>query len=416
MTGMNAFMGIANGADAVASMVPSAIGPVARIDVIDDIAAAEPVWRGLERGGAVTTPYQRFDFIAPWQRHVGNRQGVRPFLVVGRDAGGAPVFLLPLGRMRWGLLEVAGFLGGKHANFNFALWRRDVAARLGAAEVKTIVAMIGDADRGVDLLALTNQPDQWEGVSNPFAALRHQPSPSFACRGSLTGDFAALAQTRLSAAQRKKLRKKERALSGVEPISYWRVTTTDGAAQVLDAFFAQKAERMAELGLADAFAVPGMREFIAAAATPGHGHPAIELYAASVGDTILATYAGLVGNGRFCAIFNSMIRNELAHESPGQLLLCNLVRMCCERGLTTFDLGVGEARFKKLFCNEPEPLFDSFLPLTPAGHVAASACRLQCALKRRIKRSPAIWGAVQALRRGIAGRRRAGDGQRTSLA
>jgi CelD/BcsL family acetyltransferase involved in cellulose biosynthesis len=410
---MNAFMRTANGADAVASVVAHAIGAVAHIDVIEDIAAAEPVWRGLERSGAGATPYQRFDFIAPWLRHVGNRQGVRPFLVVGRDGRGAPLFLLPLGRVRQGPLDVAGFLGGKHVNFNFALWRRDVAAGLGPAEVAAIVRMIRSSGHGVDLLALTNQPRQWDGVPNPFAALRHQPSPSFAYRGSLTGDFSALAHARLSAAQRKKLRKKERVLSGAQPIRYWRVETADDVARVLDAFFVQKAERMAELGLADAFAAPGMRRFIAAAASTEHAPPAIELYAASVGDTILATYAGLVGNGRFCAIFNSMIRNELAHESPGQLLLFNLVRMCCERGLKTFDLGVGEAAFKQLFCNEPEPLFDSFLPLTPAGHLAASACRLQFSLKGRIKRSPAIWGAVQALRRGIAGRRQAAPDQRT---
>jgi CelD/BcsL family acetyltransferase involved in cellulose biosynthesis len=425
MTRMNAFMRTANGADAIASVVRfatgsvaaivpvaatgsvAAIGPVARVDIIDDIAAAEPVWRGLEISGAVASPYQRFDFIAPWQRHVGRRKGVRPFLVVGSDARGTPLFLLPLGRTRHGPLEVAGFLGGKHANFNGALWRRDVAASIDRHAMETIVAMIRQAGGGADLLMLTNQPQQWEGVANPLAALRHQPSPSFACRGALAKDFAALVDARVSATQRKKLRKKERVLAGAQPIRYWRAETADEALRVLDVFFAQKAERMAELGLADAFAAPGMREFITAAATAelASGRPAIELYAASVGDTIVATYGGLVGNGRFSGIFNSMIRNELAHESPGQLLLFNLVRMCCERGLTTFDLGVGEAAFKQLFCNEPEPLFDSFLPLTPLGRAAAAACRLRFALKRRIKRSPPVWATVRAMRRRLAGRR-----------
>jgi CelD/BcsL family acetyltransferase involved in cellulose biosynthesis len=245
-------------------------------------------------------------------------------------------------------------------------------------------------------------------VANPFAALRRQPSPSFACRGALADDFSTLMDARVSGARRKKLRKKERVLAGRQPIRYWRAETTDDALRVLEVFFAQKAERMAELGLADAFAAPGMREFITAAATAelATGQPAIELYAASVGDTILATYGGLVGNGRFSGIFNSMILNALAHESPSQLLQLNLVRMCCERGLKTFDLGVGEAAFKQMFCNEAEPLFDSFLPLTPAGRVAASACRLRFALKGRIKRSPPVWATVRAMRRRLAGRRR----------
>jgi CelD/BcsL family acetyltransferase involved in cellulose biosynthesis len=220
-------------------------------------------------------------------------------------------------------------------------------------------------------------------------------------------DFTALANGRLSAAQRKKLRKKQRALGATGPVRCWRAETADDVARVLDTFFAQKAERMAELGIADAFAAPGMRDFIVAAATErlADGLPAIELYALEAGDTIVATYAGLVADGRFCAIFNSMIRNELAHESPGQLLLANLVRLCCERGLTTFDLGVGEATFKSLFCDEPEPLIDSFLPLTALGRVAASACRLHYAAKGRIKRSPTVWNTIQQMRRHI-GRRR----------
>jgi CelD/BcsL family acetyltransferase involved in cellulose biosynthesis len=272
---------------------------------------------------------------------------------------------------------------------------------LGPAELTAILRRIAETAPRVDLLVLTNQPLHWAGAANPFAKLAHQASPSFGYRGSLETDFSALATGRLSSVQRKKLRKKERMLATTGPLRYWRVDTPQHAAQVLNTFFAQKAARMAELGVADAFAAPGMRDFIAAAATErlGDACPAIELYALSVGDAIVATYAGLVADGRFCAIFNSIIRNELAHESPGQLLLVDLVRMCCERGLHTFDLGVGEATFKQLFCNEPEPLIDSFLPLTPLGHVAAAAWRVHAAAKGRIKRSPAIWGAVQAARR-----------------
>jgi hypothetical protein len=58
-------------------------------------------------------------------------------------------------------------------------------------------------------------------------------------------------------------------------------------------------------------------------------------------------------------------------------------------GLTQFDLDVGEARFKRLFCTEIEPLFDTFRPLTARGSIAALGYRL----KSKIKRSPAIWDA-----------------------
>ena len=91
------------------------------------MAAAEPHWRALE--GGLATPYQRYDFLKLWQQHVGSAAGVTPFIVVGLQRGGEPLFLWPFGRRRLGRLRVAEFLGGKHANFNMALWRCDVAAR-----------------------------------------------------------------------------------------------------------------------------------------------------------------------------------------------------------------------------------------------------------------------------------------------
>ena len=65
----------------------------------------------------------------------------------------------------------------------------------------------------------------------------------------------------------------------------------------------------------------------------------------------------------------------------------------------SFDIGVGRAHYKSFFCREPEPLFDTFLPLTPRGRLAAAAFGAAYAAKRVIKHSPTLWTAVQALRR-----------------
>jgi CelD/BcsL family acetyltransferase involved in cellulose biosynthesis len=387
----------------VAAVVPSDVvetNRVARIDVFDNLQLTEPIWRALEGDGALASPYQGYDWILSWQTHIGARNGITPFLVVGRELDGTPLFLWPLGTRRVGLITIAGFLGGKHTNFNLGLWRRDLAATISVAEINRILKLMTISSR-LDLLVLTNQPKSWDGVPNPFLKLRHQASPSHGLRGRLAGDFEALLRERLDRTARRKWRQKQAALAAHGPIRFWRVETVAQVRLVLDAFFAQKAQRMHELGLADRFSAPGTRDFIEAAATArlSQARPAIELYACTVGDQIVATYGGVVGGGRFCGVFNSIIRDELARKSPGQLLMINLVRMCCQRGLTEFDLGVGEARFKRLFCTEIEPLFDTFRPLSARGSIAALGYRLGYRLKGRIKSSPAIWDAVTALRR-----------------
>jgi CelD/BcsL family acetyltransferase involved in cellulose biosynthesis len=280
------------------------------------------------------------------------------------------------------------------------MWRREVATTIGPAELRELVASIRGQGRGIDILLLRNQPQSWGGVGNPFALITQQPSPSFGYRGSLMPDFEALTKLRISSDQRSKIRRKERTYADRGQIRYWRVNDPADADRVLETFFAQKGERMRDLGLADVFAAPKVREFIRDAATTHliEGRPAIELYAMAVGDVIVATAGGVVGDGRFCTMFNSMIRGELAQKSPGQLLLYNVVRMACERGLNTFDLGVGEAAYKEMFCNETEPLFDSFLPLTAVGQLHAAAIRTANRTKRRIKQSTVLWRAVQLLR------------------
>ena len=231
--------------------------------------------------------------------------------------------------------------------------------------------------RDADLLKLVNQPLTWGGATNPFALLPHQRAANYAFSGGLIPDFDALLRARTNAAARKKMRKKERTLAGYGAVRFARAEGQRDIRHALDVFFKQKSARMRAHGLHDVFADPNVRRFIEDAATTPRpdGKPLIELYALSVDDMIVATMGGIVGRGRFCAMFNSITSGRYAVESPGEQLIVQLVRQCCERGLDTFDLGIGEARYKNLFCNDAEPLFDSFLPLSAAGWLPAASYR-----------------------------------------
>ena len=101
---------------------------IAAVDIFADIDQAETVWRSLENQHHLSTPYQRFDFLRPWQQKVGTREGLKPLVVVAYDGDRMPLLLLPLVlKQGWGVRS-AHFMGGKHATFNMALWNRDFAA------------------------------------------------------------------------------------------------------------------------------------------------------------------------------------------------------------------------------------------------------------------------------------------------
>lgn len=377
---------------------PVADTRVAKVVVFETIEAAETVWRVLEHGDNLSTPYQGYDFLRYWQQHVGASAGVKPCIVAGFNTTGLPLFLLPLGSRRVAGARLLEFLGGKHANFNMGLWRRDVAARMGADDLRAILAQIKPH---ADLMVLVNQPVTWDGTTNPLALLPQQRSANFGFSGSLAPDFEALLRARTNGNTRKKMRKKERGLAELGTVRFEHVKCPNEIRRVLDAFFKQKSARMRLIGASDAFAAPDVRRFIEAAASEhlASGEPLIELYALSVDDIIVATMGGIVGGGRFCAMFNSILPGRYAVESPGEQLIVHLVRTCCERGLATFDLGIGESRYKQLFCEDAEPLFDNYLPLSPSGRLLALGYRIGAAIKRAVKQHPTLWSVVRAARR-----------------
>lgn len=373
-------------------------GTLDGIGFFTSLAAAEPFWRELERDG-VLTPYQRYEWVAAWHSNAGAAAGVSPLIAVGFDAAGNPLFLLPLGKWRRGPFTVAGFLGGKHANFNFGPWRRDAA--LGPADIAGALARLPALAPEVDLLQLTNQPKSWEGLDNPLLALPHQRSPNEGYRLSLSGTRDEVLARAYSSGTRGRLRTKERKLQAIPGYRYVRASRRAEVDRYLDTFFAQKAERLAAQGIDNVFAEPGVREFLRAACLSGleAGKPVIELHVLDSDAGMLALFGGACDGRRFSGMINSIGGGEHMRHSPGLVLLNHLVASCADRGMAMFDLGVGEADYKAILCDEIEPLFDSFVPLSGRGHLLAAALAAKASAKGAIKRSPLLWGAAQKIRK-----------------
>ena len=379
----------------------SAINPAvrAKVEVLTQIGKAEPLWRELVQHGAICSRYQHYSWMAGWWAHIGSISKASPHVTVLRDEAGKPVLLLPLVRRRVGPLNVGFFMGGKHTNFNLPIWHPQYLK-----QPTGVLAALREGLRRkgprLDLLVLLNQPATWEGEVNPMLQGPHREAASRAYGGALQDDFEALLKERMGGNSRKKLRQKERQLAALGPVAFQRARTAAEIDRVLAAFFQQKGARMREQGLSNAFDAAGVKEFTRAAAhaiDPDTGEPVIELYAASVGDTIIATFGGIVADGRFSGMFNSIAGAEFRNYSPGELLLANVIRMCCERGLNKFDLGIGDAAYKQVYCKDAEALYDSVIPITAAGQVVAPLWRAGLAVKGKVKKSDTLLRAVRSI-------------------
>ena len=383
------------------------MGRIAHVHVFKDFAAAEFYWRRLEREHAAATPYQQYDLLELWQRNVGQRAGYTPFIVVGCDTAGQPLFLWPLAEVKKGSVRTVQFLGAKHVNFNFGLWRRDVAATITAADIRKIFREVTDDGREFDLILLRNQPKMWGDVANPFAMLPHQQSPNNGRRMDLSAPGTELIHQHLSGNMRRKLRGKQRRLMELPNYRYFKASAPDEVDGFLDEFFKLKSMHFSALGLKNVFEQPGVGPFVREACHRGlaNGRPLIEIHVLEADGQMLAIFAGTSGGGRFTTMFNTYTLSQHARQSPGVILLQHMISDLADRGFKSFDLGIGEAEYKAVFCKQPELLFDTLLPLTSLGGLAAFVLTTASSLKRMVKQNPTFWTGVQTFRRRAFGKR-----------
>jgi CelD/BcsL family acetyltransferase involved in cellulose biosynthesis len=203
---------------------------------------------------------------------------------------------------------------------------------------------------------------------------------------------------------RSRLRGKERKLQSLPGYRYVQASSAVEIDRLLDSFFTLKSRHMAAQGLANVFAEPGVAEFLREASHRklANGRPLIELHALEGGGEVLALFGAIVDDYRFSSMFNTYTLGDQARYSPGLILLMHMVNECAARGVGSFDIGVGRAHYKSFFCREAEPLFDSFLPFSWRGRLAAASFATAFAAKRVIKQNPTLWTVVQAMRRARA--------------
>jgi CelD/BcsL family acetyltransferase involved in cellulose biosynthesis len=370
---------------------------IVSVDVVSDMREAENVWRALEQPNQFSTPYQRFDFLEAWQHQVGERDGVRPFIVIAYDKERQPLLLLPLGVKREHGARVARFLGGKHATFNMALWDNDFARNATKADLDALMSGIR-AHAQADLLALTQQPQRWLDVPNPMSLLPHQAS---------TNDCPLLKMapgappaSRVSNSFRRRLKGKERKLQTLPGYGYRLAGNDAEIKHLLDWFFAIKPQRMAAQKLPNVFADPGVEDFIRGACMAqlaGGGH-AIDIHALECDDEVIAIFAGVADGHRFSMMFNTYTLSASSKYSPGLILMRDIIDHYADRGATALDLGMGSDDYKRLFCKDDEPIFDSFIPLSLRGKVAAAGLSSFTRLKRLVKHTPALMQMAQRVR------------------
>src|SRR5712671_1565618 len=188
----------------------------------DDIAAAERDWRHLEQTGDCT-PFQTFDWLSAWQRHIGSLAHVSPAIVTGRR-GADILLLLPLAVERGTFVRRLTFLGQDLGDYNAPLLARDfskiVPSGFGAIWQDVLALIQSSPALRHDMVVLAKMPKTVGPQDNPMLCLDVQLNPSGAYETALGGDWEAFYNEKRSSATRRRDRTKAKRLGELGAVRF----------------------------------------------------------------------------------------------------------------------------------------------------------------------------------------------------
>ena len=363
----------------------------------------ESEWRTFERT-ADRTPFQSFDWLEKWQRHIGSKRGTRPAIVVGRAADGCTLLILPLVIERGRFGARLTWLGSDRCDYNAPLLApgfSDLGLDWIAVWRRIKQSILANRSLRFDVVDFDKMPAFVGGQPNPLVALRTTPNANEAHIATLGDDWNAFYRTTRSSSSRKSQRKQLNRLADNGPVRFRTCETPQQIAETLSILVHQKQRALARMGADDIFDSPGARDFYADVTSDPAMSDMIHLSRFDVGAEVGATSVGLIFRDRYYLILSSYNDGEMSRHGPGRAHLIELLRFATERGTAQFDFTIGNEPYKLDWCDIQVRLFDHLSSQTAIGNLTQLPIAVSRLIRRWIRRDPRAWRAYTRLRRRI---------------
>jgi CelD/BcsL family acetyltransferase involved in cellulose biosynthesis len=379
------------------------------LSVHDNLAAVERDWRRFEET-ADCTPFQSFDWLDPWQRHIGKLNRVTPAIVIGQR-GDDILFILPLAVQPGAIARKLTFLGQELCDYNAPLLAPDFPAAIGhdgfVALWRDICALL-QATPALhhDIVALAKMPEIVGAQPNPMLCLDTRLNPSGAYETPLDPDWEQFYTAKRSTATRRRDRTKFKRLGQLGEVRFADPQAPQEIAATLEMLIEQKSKSFARMGVSNLFARPGHVAFYRelAAATPARR--LVHLSRLDVGATWAAINLGLVYRDCYYHVLASYDDGEVSRFGPGAAHLRELLRYAIGRGLKRFDFTIGDEPYKREWCDAVQRLYDHSAAVTMRGWPSAALSLAWRGTKRTIKQTAPLWNAAQRVRATLAALRK----------
>ncbi|PCI04533.1 MAG: hypothetical protein COB78_09550 [Hyphomicrobiales bacterium] len=365
--------------------------------VADRASGLKDSWKELERVASVSV-YQTYNWVDTCLKTLESDDRHQTMIITGSRDGKA-YFILPL-VVEGDAIKHLRWVGGKHANLCMGLFHPELLKNSGPESFAALFERIGSMVPGIVFAKLCCQPLEWGGQKNPILQLPYQESLNSAYFIDLKDGFEAVLNSGNGKRKRKKFRSQVRAAEKEGGYRMVVPSTPGEALKLLDVFRAQKSHRFAQQGIQDVFASSCSRDFLSklAAIPEDEQSSSLELFALEVGGEIRAVFGGGRFGTHLSGYFSSISDDDFSHTSPGEMLLYLMLEHCAENGYKSIDLGCGDERYKRSWCQEQIVLSDVLLPLSKRAIPLVFGYKLWCVAKRNIRSNAFLWNLVRKAR------------------
>jgi len=375
------------------------------LSIHKNVAAVETEWRNFEKI-AGCTPFQTFEWLSAWQRHIGVRNGIVPVIAVGRFADGKIAVMMPLAVEPRRSARRLCWLGQDLCDYNAPLLAPEFSQRVTPGR---FLAMWGelrerlqaDPEIAPDWIEFEKMPQTIGVQINPFTHLGVTPNANSAHITQLRGDWETFYRTKRSSATRRRDRAKRRRMSAHGEVRFMTAAEPGDIAQTFEELWEQKRRIFARKGITDLFARPGYREFFVDFASNPQTRHLSHVSRVEVGNICAAANFAIVFGDCYYHVLSSYCDGQLTRHGPGTLHLRELLAHAFTLGLRRFDFTIGDEQYKLEWSDLRLKLYDYSAAASWRGWPASLWSITRRGLKRFIKQTPVIWHLVCRIRSAV---------------
>ncbi len=254
------------------------------------------------------------------------------------------------------------------------------------------------------MIYLRDMPLVFDGRKHPLSSHFNLRGANAALTGNIVGTLDEFVKSKRGPDSRKNMRWKDAKLAQAGDLQFRSTLSGEDLRKAADELFADQGRRLEEAGVKDPFG-PEERAFFHHLLSVRDGRTRFDVLRLSIdGAGLSSIMAGF--HGETCSdLMTSLADSPLRKYSPGDLVLRNLIGLCCEQGYRQLDLGIGDHDYKRVWAMNELELFHLIKGRTMKGICVAAYIYATQSLARLVKRNKTFRSWFNASRRYLRGTR-----------